>query len=169
MIATTPGRSAMRAVFVILLTLSLSACDEVYWHVKTGDVGWALKNALRDKKSTRIELAMLTTFQWDEFFLFGPYQPTDGVCKRLGLMSAACKSVITAESVDDSEMLMVFRYQGKVVHAEMHNRWHGDFTPVSEKPFTPQTAIFSVTIEGKGAGGGDWLKLRAVRDITSAQ
>lgn len=41
----------MRAVFVILLTLSLSACDEVYRYVKTGDVGWALKNALRDKKA----------------------------------------------------------------------------------------------------------------------
>lgn len=150
----------MRTLLTILLFLSLSSCGEVYRYLNSGDVGWALKKELRDKKSTKVEIAQLTKFQWDELFLFGPYQPTDEVCKRLELSTFDCKSIITVESTDDGEMLMVFRNEGKVVHTEMHTRWHGDFTPVPDEPFTPRTAIFSVSIEGNGANGRDWLKLR---------
>jgi len=54
---------------------------------------------------------------------------------------------------------MVFRLDKKAVYTEMHLRYHSDFTPVQNKPFTPQTAIFSVSVEGKSASGRDWLKL----------
>jgi hypothetical protein len=154
----------MRTVLAILLVLSLSGCGDVYRYLKSGEVGWALKKELRDKKAIKIELAKLTKFEWDEFFLFGPYQPTTEVCRRLDLSAVDCKSTITVESTDDGEMLMVFRLKGKIVHTEMHIRWHGDFTPVSEKPFTPQTAVFSVSVEGKGALGEDWLKLRPISE-----
>ena len=55
---------------------------------------------------------------------------------------------------------MVFRNKGKVVHTEMHIRWHGDFTPASDEPFTPSTAIFNVIIDGKGSQEQDWLRLK---------
>lgn len=152
----------MRTVLAILLALCLSGCGDIYRYLKSGEVGWALKKELRDKKATRVELAKITKFEWDELFLFGPYHPTSEVCKRLALSPGDCKSEITAESTDDGEMLMVFRLKGKVVHSEMHIRWHGDFTPVPDEPFTPQTAVFSVSVEGKGALGEDWLKLRPI-------
>ena len=152
----------MRTVLAILLALCLSGCGDIYRYLKSGEVGWALKKELRDRKATRVELAKITKFGWDEFILFGPYQPTSEVCKRLALSSGDCKSAITAESTDDGEMLMVFRLKGKVVYSEMHIRWHGDFTPVPDEPLTPQTAVFSVSVEGKGALGEDWLKLRPI-------
>jgi hypothetical protein len=152
----------MRTLLAILLVLSLSGCGDVYRYLKSGEVGWALKKELRDKKSAKVEIAKLTRFKWDELFLFGPYQPTNEVCKRLELSEVECKTIITAQSTDDGEMLMVFRLEGKVAHTEMHIRWHGDFTPIPDKPFTPQTAFFSVTVEGKGALGEDWLKLQPV-------
>lgn len=154
----------MRTLLTILVFLSLSGCGDAYRYLKSGEVGWALKKELRDKKSARVEIAKLTRFEWDELFLFGPYQSTNEVCKRLELSENECKSIITAESTDDGEMLMVFRLNGKVVHTEMHFRWHGDFTPSPDKPFTPQTAVFSATVEGKGALGEDWLKLRPVSE-----
>lgn len=154
----------MRTVLAILLALSLSGCGDIYRYLKSGEVGWALKKELRDRKATKVELAKLTKFEWDEFFLFGPYQPTSEVCKRLELSAGDCKSVITVESTDDGEMLMVFRLKGRVVHTEMHIRWHGDFTPVPDEPFTPRTAVFSISVEGKGALGEDWLKLRPISE-----
>jgi hypothetical protein len=157
-------RVLMRTLFTILLFLSLSGCGDSYRYLKSGNVGWALKKELRDKKSTRVDIANLTNFQWDELFLFSPYQATNEICKRLVLSAVDCKSFITAESTDDGEMLMVFRREGNIVHTEMHIRWHGDFTPVSDMPFTPRTAVFSVSVEGKGASGNDWLKLRPISD-----
>lgn len=165
----TVGRPVKRALLLVAGALALQGCGDIYRYLNSGDVGWALKTALRDRKSTRVELAKLTEFQWDEFLLFGPYEPTSEVCRRLELSLVACKSVITVESVDDSEMLMVFRHRGKVVHTEMHFRWHGDFTPIPDKPFSPQTAVFSVSIEGRGAAGGDWLKLRPVVENVDTQ
>lgn len=152
----------MRTVLAILLALYLPGCGDAYRYLKSGEVGWELKKELRDRKTSRIELAKITKFEWDEFFLFGPYQLTREVCKRLALSTGDCKSVVTAESTDDGEMLMVFRLKKKVVHSEMHIRWHGDFTPVPEEPLTPQTAVFSVSVEGKNSLGEDWLKLRPI-------
>ena len=59
-------------------------------------------------------------------------------------------------------MLLVFRLKKKIVHTEIHLRGDGDFVPaLSEKslrqPFTPQTAIFSVSLEGKDTNGAGWL------------
>lgn len=152
----------MRALLAILVVLSLTGCGDIFQYLKSGDVGWALKKEIRDKHSARVEVAKLTDFEWDELFLFGPYQPTNEICKRLELSALECEAVITAESTDDGEMLMVFRLQKKVVYTEMHIRFHGDFTPAPNEPFTPQTAIFSVTVEGKSASGRDWLKLRPI-------
>ncbi|MNZ55617.1 hypothetical protein D3C78_735480 [compost metagenome] len=154
----------MRILLTVLLVLSLSGRGDVCRYQRSGEVGWALKKEIRDKKSIRVEIAKLTNFKWDEMFLFGPYQPTSEVCKRLELSSIACKTIITAELADDGEMLMVFRLNGKVVHTEMHIRWHGDFTPVPDKPFTPRTAVFSVSVEGKDASGEGWLKLRPISE-----
>ncbi len=152
----------MRALIAACLLLTLTGCGDVYRYLKSGEVGWALKKALRDKHSKEVAIAQLTGFEWDELFLFGPYMPTDEVCKRLAIAPAECRSVITSESMDDGEMLMVFRHQGRVVHTEMHLRRHGDFTPVPEAPYTPKSAVFAVSVEGKGALGEDWLKLRPV-------
>ena len=122
----------------------------------------ALKRELRDRHVEQIELAKVTKFTWDELFLFGPYEPASDICKTLRLSSAECESAITVTSTDDGEMLMVFRHKGRIVHSEVHMRWHGDFSPIPQEPLTPQTAVFAVSIEGKGASGEDWLVLRPV-------
>lgn len=152
----------MRSLLAILLILNLCGCGDAYRYVKSGEVGWALKEELRDRKSTRVELAKLTRFEWDEVFVFDPYALTSEVCKRLSLPAAECTSTITMESTDDGEMLLVFRLKGKVVHTEMHIRWHGDFTPAPKEPLTLQTAVFAVVAAGKGSSGQDWLKLRPI-------
>jgi hypothetical protein len=143
----------------IVLLAGLSGCGELYRYVASGKVGWALKKELRDKNSKEVEIAKLTDFAWDELVLFSPYFPTAKVCERLGLSPDECKSTIKSASGDDSEMLIVFRNQGKIVHVEMHFRVHGDFTPVAEQVLTPETATFTVGVSGKATSGADWLTL----------
>ena len=145
---------------LLVFLFCLAGCGEVYRYSKSGEVGWALKKAIRDERKHEVIVKELTHFNWDELFLFSPYEPTSEVCKRLGLSPAECKTTIKDQSTDDGVMLMVFRNKGKVIHVEMHFRWHGDFTPVPDKPFTPASAIFVVVPDGKGASGEEWLRLR---------
>ena len=151
-----------KVLLATLLMLSVSGCGDIYRYIKSGQVGWALKRELRDRHVQKIELAKLTEFAWDELFLFGPYEPANEICKTLHLPEADCKSTITETSTDDGEMLMVFRLNGKIVHNEIHIRWHGDFSPIPQEPLTPQTAVFSVSVQGKGASGEDRLVLHPV-------
>ena len=109
-------------------------------------------------------MAKLVEFKWDEFFAFGPYTPTTDVCKRLALSDEQCQKQINAESTDDGEMLFVFRKDRKVVHSEMHFRWHGDFTPARDEPFTSVTAVFSVLVKDQGLLLPDRLMLRPKSD-----
>jgi hypothetical protein len=151
-----------KVLLATLLMLSLSGCGDIYRYIKSGKVGWALKRELRDKHVKKIELAKLTQFAWDELFLFGPYEPANEICKTLKLPLAECESTITATSTSDGQMLMVFRLNGKIVHNEIHIRWHGDFSSIPQEPLTPQTAVFSVSVQGKGASGEDWLVLHPI-------
>jgi hypothetical protein len=157
---TYSGRGIAHALALAAIISALSGCGDVYRYFKSGEVGWALKKELRDKHSKVVNIAKLTDFEWDELYLFSPYEPTDDICKRLLIALEDCRSVITSESTDDGEMLMVFRHTGKVVHTEMHIRWHGDFTPVPDEVFSRESAVFDVFVEGKGSLGQDRLVLR---------
>lgn len=152
------GKISRFLVFALCLS-ALAGCGDTYRFFESGEVGWVLKKEIRDKRKKEVAIAKLTKFKWDELYLFSPYEGTRNVCEKLSLSQADCASSIKSESTSDGEMLMVFLHKGKVVHSEMHFRWHGDFTPVPEEPLTPRTAIFDVSVEGRGAWGGDWLKL----------
>lgn len=151
----------MRAVvFTILLAILIGFGSIYYRRTNIGEVSLALKQELRDKHTKEIAIAKLTKFEWDELYLVGPYQPTIKICKRLALSQADCVSTVKSESTSEGEILMIFRRNGKVVHSEMHGRGNGDFTPVPVEPFTPESAVFSVSIEEQGFPFGDWYRLR---------
>jgi len=153
----------MRAVvFTFLLAILIGFGSIYYRSMSIGEVSLALKQELRDKHNKEIAIAKLTKFEWDELFLVGPYQPTSSVCKRLALSQADCVSTVKFESTGEGEILMIFRHNGKVVHSEMHVRGNGDFTVVPVEPFTPESAVFSVSIEEQGFPFGDWWKLRPI-------
>lgn len=145
------------------LAFLLNACGDSYRYITSGEVGRALKKELRDNRATQVDIARLTDFEWDEFILAGPYEPAEDICKRLRIAPTQCHKVITTESLDDGEIVMLFRHNGKVVHIEKHFRFHGDFTPIPNESFTRKTAVFNVSVDGKSASGQSWLKLTAAR------
>ena len=149
-----------RSIALALALCTLAGCGEAYRFFKSGPVSWALKKEVRDRGATRIVLSQLTSFGWDQLYLFGPYSPKSEVCAELKVAAADCDRKVRDDSTDDGEMLLVFRRAGEVVHVELHYRWHGDFTPVPvAQPISRERAVFRVQQEGQTASGGPWLKL----------
>jgi hypothetical protein len=157
-----------RPFFPTLLALACLAlaggCDKARLYLGSGEVGWNLKKAIRDRHAKEVDLALLAPFEWDQVFLFAPYARKEDVCAALGLVEPGCASTITRESESDGEMLMVFRNRGKIVHVEMHYRIHGDFTPITyAQPLTRKESVFVVLADGESADGHLWLRLEPKR------
>lgn len=147
----------MRFLLYLWVVL-LSACQ--YFDAPPGPVSLALKEELRTKKVTNVDLATLTKFEWDELILFGPYQPIQDVCRELGLSYVSCARTIQVQSNDDGEMLMVFRKDGAIVHVEMHYRFNGDFSPIKKaQRISPKNGRFQVKQTSTTSSGEPWLQL----------
>lgn len=156
--------------YIAAVVLScMAGCGDMYRYLKSGEVGWAMKKELRDKGSKEIVLPSLTRFNWDELYIFGPYEPTEDICKQLALSSVDCKEKITASSIDDGEMVLVFRERKKVVHVELHSRYHGDFTKVRYGvPIPREKAVFRVRPGSLLANGEPQLLLSLKSELTSS-
>ncbi len=154
---TLGGLMHLRAIAVSAFLVS---CSMSMYGEETGPVSQALKVELRDKKTKVVDLKSLTTFEWDEVVLFAPYEPTEDVCRRLALSETDCRSTITVASIDDGEMVMVFRKSGRIVHVERHHRFHGDFEPRKKtQTISATSAIFAVSQNGQSSRGDAWLVL----------
>ena len=142
--------------FALVLLLWIAACSDL----GSGPITKALKHEIREIQAKQVELSKLTTFGWDEVFLFEPYTPRSSVCATLAVHPKHCERVIRAESNDDGQMTIAFRKAGRVTHAELHVRWNGDFMPwPSGRPISRSAAIFRVVPEGFASSGEPWLKL----------
>lgn len=161
--------ASVTAAFTLFLVTGCDRAGEILLegehYLQSGSVGWAMKKELRDKRSQTVDIARLTEFPWDELFLFGPYEPRTAVCHRLAIAPDRCTAVVPYESKDDSEMLMVFRHRGEVVHTEIHLRMNGDFLPVPALAVQAGSAVFDVT---RIAGANDILRLRPLPQDRSA-
>lgn len=141
-----------------LWVILLSACQ--YSDAPPGPVSLALKEELRIKKVTRVDLATLTKFEWDELILFEPYQPIQDVCRELGLSHESCSRAIQVQSNGDGEMLMVFRKDGAIAHVEMHYRFNGDFLPIKNaQRISSKNGQFQVRQTSTTRSGDPWLQL----------
>ena len=146
----------MRRVATLLFLTLLAGCADF----QAGPISKAIGREVREHDARRIELAKLTTFEWDEVFLFEPYTPRSAVCDTLGVQVKYCERVVRAESTDDGEMIIAFRKAGRVTHAELHFRFNGDFMPwESSRPIPRSKAVFRVTGEGAAYSGKVWFKL----------
>lgn len=148
---------AHRLLLLYLALISLLGCSGPN---QPGPVSKELHNKLRIEESHDVDLAKLTTFGWDELFMYGPYMLRTEICKQLGISESDCRKQVRAESSDDGEMVLIFRKHGKIVHTELHFRINGDFLPLSfPQPLTPQNARFAAKTEGESTSGKPWMKL----------
>lgn len=152
-----------RLSFVILLSLCLASCGDIYRYLNSGEVSKAINKEIREEHAQQIKIAQLTDFAWDELYLFGPYSVTSEICKTLELGKTECESTITVSSTDDGQWMMVFRENKHVVHTELHLGWHGYFMREFDEPFTPESALFSVTLADWSSNGIEHFELDTIK------
>jgi hypothetical protein len=150
----------MPGILSALLCFSLSGCGDLYRYLSSGEVGWAIKQEVRNRQKTEISLAILTRFGWDELVVFGSYTPRDEICRRLELDEPACTAANLPEPLNDGLSLLVFRQKGKIVHREIHLGYHGEFRVDDRISFTPQNAVFFVEPHGMLRHGERQLLLK---------
>lgn len=134
------------------LVVSLTACTAG----SEGQFSTALAKKLQAERPTEIDLATVSTIAWDELFIFGPYSVREDNCRVLALDLFECRTTFP-ETVAESDNVLVFRRQGKVMRAEVHPRRDGDFSssagPPPPRPILRSAAPFSVVpVDGAGPG-----------------
>jgi hypothetical protein len=160
---TVRGVSAVTARLIlaaVLLTGLLNGCGDVYRYFATGEVGRAVGEAARRPYVNVLALDSLTDFEWDKFYLFGPYEPTDEICRYIKISDTDCSNAGISGSPSEGQMTMIFMKGARVVHIETHIASNGEFVPSSFGPLNPEQAIFKVFVERENADGRDRIVLR---------
>ncbi|MBS1144923.1 MAG: hypothetical protein H6R14_2329 [Proteobacteria bacterium] len=105
---------------ILVLPLMLIACTP-----SPGVVSQSVRSELQ-KGQMKINLAEIVTFDWDEVTLFAPYSVKSNVCPPLQLNQNDCAALLP-NMVAETQYLLVFRLNGRVVHHEYHNISNGHF------------------------------------------
>jgi hypothetical protein len=103
----------------------------------------AIEEGRNAERPVIVRLRDLTTFDWERFYVFGPYTPPEDVRNALGI-DWDPDSTIAFQDWDD---LLVFVKGGKVVHYHDHPLNHGDFYGIKRTGYTPDEAVFEVRME----------------------
>jgi hypothetical protein len=91
--------------------------------------------------NSEINLQEITEFEWDKFYIFGPYTPDETFTKNLGFEWSGATSI-----GQDEYQVLVFVKNDKVVMSSIFPRYEGgDFTVNLEDDnyvYSPSEAIF---------------------------
>src|SRR3954452_25139765 len=97
-------------IFAIILCLSSAGCrrnsplsDAIRQQVQSGAIG--------------LDMSSITSFAWENVFVFGPYTPKDDECRILKHTESQCLSEDLRE-VGAKESLMVFLHGASVDRVE---------------------------------------------------
>lgn len=150
-------------ISILILITGCEQIGQLYSYVSSGPVGWRIKQAVRDKRSTIIDIAKLTDFQWDELYVLGPYQLSmEEICKKINVNYQDCNRQLPFNEYmldSDGAGALVFKYEGKIVHAERYLSFHGRFRS-SPQPIRRDQAVFVVKESGQESYYGEpWFDL----------
>ena len=78
------------------------------------------------RKTGNVDLAELTSFNWDTVYIFSPYSGRDDMCRELPSSWADCHGTLP-KRVAEGDFFVVFALGANVVHHETHARRNGDY------------------------------------------
>lgn len=149
-----PLRGAMS---IAALSLLAAACASFQG---PGEFSVALGKKLRAENPETVDLSTVVAHPWDELLTFGPYSDRELNCSSLQLGWFDCRRTF-ASNMNENEMTLVFRVDGKLVRSERHARINGDFISRMPHPHPiPRSAAkFNVVRAGGTADGRPWIRL----------
>jgi hypothetical protein len=113
------GAFGIRCTAVALLGLACVGCTN------RSSVTEQVRKQLRSG-AAQVDMGQIGEFEWDNMFVFGPYQPRDGICKTLKLSFSQCYTA-GVRDVDEGEFLLVFMHDNKASRVEYLPRSVGNF------------------------------------------
>ncbi|MGJ7564169.1 hypothetical protein ACSFBM_09960 [Variovorax sp. GB1R11] len=147
-------RFVVPAIAVSLLAAACSSLEP------PNEFSEALGKKLRTEQPAVVDLATVVARPWDELFVFGPYSGREQNCRTLQLLWFDCRRTF-AFDMNENELALVFRVDGKVVRSERHLRINGDFLRrVFPQPIQRSAAKFAVMhAPGVTPDGRRWIDL----------
>lgn len=116
----------------------------------------SIKLKMETEADSIISIYNITTFEWEEMYIFTPYTGIDSINSRLGFTWYGAKKTHIYQ--DDGINLLVFVKDERVVSYSRFPRDLGDFIKVeSSGPFTKDQSIF--VIREEPYGGQNWIFL----------
>lgn len=76
--------------------------------------------------ATKVDVGQLARFDWDQLFVFGPYDYPKAMCDAIEISPMDCSWTGFAD-VDEGEFVLVFMNGRKIAHRENFPRFIGDF------------------------------------------
>jgi hypothetical protein len=146
------------AVFSILAVLKIREWTlSIGVPIETKPVSDPLKAALSNLVSRYksgnvavIDISTVTTFPWDQLYIFGPYTDSSELDAMIGRTWR--NNCVTQIETSDGYILLVFTNNDVVVHCLDYPRGENDFfipPPGYESGFSPQEAVFILNEHGR--------------------
>jgi hypothetical protein len=140
------------------ITFFGDAVFDRWFVVGKGPVSGNIRRAVLVDGAKSLDMAKLTSFDWSSLSLYSPYQFREQICSREKLEWTDCRRV--PPSIDEGEVLLLFRTTQGDVYMERHDRREGDFANSGgPRPVVPAKAVFEVLVEQSSLGNG-WYRLR---------
>jgi hypothetical protein len=152
----------MRTLPAVVMTLaSLATCHRIPGMSGRGDgagtadrLSTAVKDAVAQDRPGPIDLAQVTTFDWDAVWFFGPYSKPAQIERRLGFpWSGARKYQMDWR---DDAVLVVFTRQREVVRSLAFPRVEGDLVGLGNQKLSRDQARLVASVKKSG-----WITLAA--------
>ena len=135
----------------------LVACGEL--GNDTGQISQRIGDLARKPETKQINLAEVTSFGWDRFFIFKPGTKREEICEFIGAKRTNCGRVIRYESVPQTHVALIFGLGSQLTHTELHALANGRFNlPPSERGYPKEAAVFKVRRALAGAEQELWLE-----------
>lgn len=143
---------------VTIFCIFIGAC-----HDFESPVSSMIAKKVSNGEGTLINIAQLTSFNWDKLYIFKPYSSNDIINEAIH--TQLYKNDEFPMGVPEGNTLFVFLKDDKIVHYFMHPRSYGDFSDFQESyvSLTPGNSTFVVIRDGSSLFG-KWYKLGIVKD-----
>ena len=107
----------LRPAALLLLSSLIAGCSPSPLSERIGEEA---------RTHSAVDLAAITSFEWDTVFIFSPYSTSKVICQTVGPLWANCESAAPRQ-VAESEFHLVFTNRGSFVAQVVHSRTNGEF------------------------------------------
>lgn len=144
---------ALLASAVVVLALVVGIASSVCADASLGD---RITATVEKGPGTKLVMADLTDFDWQKLYVFTPYTTQKQIDRTLGFEWHDTEGI----ELNDTMTLLAFVDDGKVVSHVAQPADKGDFSGLSEGPWTPESAVFVVADDRDAGLGEEWLVLQ---------